>query len=82
MSKVNCEGCLYWDSKEDESGWGVCMLTSPEAHETLNKQVLYVAKVENGEDLWIPLEETEKFTAFLHTRKDYGCVQYEHSDLQ
>ena len=73
---ANCETCLYW-LDDNEGDWSECMLTSPEAHETLTEQVLYIAGEQDGEKVWLPIEGAGDITAILHTRKDYGCVQYE-----
>ena len=77
--KAVCETCLYWREPMEDSNYSECMLTAPEAHETLTVQVVYVAgKDEEGDRAWFPLEDDEdQLTAILHTRKDYGCVQYE-----
>ena len=45
---ANCETCLYW-LDDNEGDWSECMLTSPEAHETLTEQVLYIAGEHDGE---------------------------------
>ena len=79
--KAVCETCLYWRDPVEYSNYSECLLTSLEAHETLTTQFVYVAgEDEDGERAWIPLEDNEEtITAILHTRRDYGCVQYEHN---
>ena len=75
---ANCKSCLYWREPMEDSNWSECMLTSPEAHETLTTQVIYIAGTDgDGDPAWFPLDDKDTITAILHTRDDYGCVQYE-----
>ena len=77
MSKITpkCGTCLHWKMPPADGDYSECLLTTPDAHEVLTYQLLYVW--DDAEDLWVPLPEDDEMTAILHTRKDYGCVQYD-----
>ena len=72
---AKCATCLHWKMPPADGDYSECLLTAPAAHEVLTRQVLYIW--DDAEDLWVPLPEDDEMTAILHTRKDYGCVQYD-----
>lgn len=75
--KVECKGCLYWKNPDEGKNWSECMLTAPEAHETLSKVVVYEAITEDGVEYWESRDELKYIVGIMQTRSDYGCVQYE-----
>lgn len=78
MSKktvAKCETCLHWKRPPASGNYSECLLTAPDAHETLTYQVVYT--VNGTDDSWIPIDINKDLTAILHTRKDFGCVQYD-----
>ena len=75
--KVECKSCLYWRPPEEGSNWSECMLTAPEAQETLSQVVVYEAIEDCGVEYWESRDELEHMVGIMQTRSDYGCVQYE-----
>ena len=74
---VQCSFCLYWKPPRADENWSECMLTAPEAHETLSKVIVYEAIEDEGNSYWESREELEDLIGIMHTRNDYGCVQFE-----
>ena len=62
----NCGTCQWWSRPDQWSeGWGICELGRTESGEPINKATKAAA------------QDYEGYKAFLHTRPDFACVQWQ-----
>lgn len=62
----NCANCKWWGQSENiKDGWGWCILTAVDQEIPEHKDSKAIAFDHEG------------YYAVLHTRPDFGCVQWE-----